>query len=320
MSGIHGALLVNKPKGMTSHDVVYKVRKAFKIKEVGHAGTLDPIAEGVLVLLLGEATKVSRYITAEDKTYKASLDLGYTTDTLDVDGEIIKKHADFDLTEDEILRQAHSQVGELKLKVPMYSAVKVDGKKLYDYARSGENIEAPVRSMQFYKSEVLKLTPSSLQVRLECEKGAYIRAWIDQLGQDLKVGATMTALVRESSGRFQLEQCIELDELMQKAQSLGAENLIKEICLEPCFYPLEDCVQGPFFRLDAFEKRLMENGQIAHTLAKRMVPYVHDCIQSNTEQIIRIFTYQNGKDHLQALVQIPKDRPKPKILRVFKTL
>lgn len=318
MTQIRGAILLNKPKGLTSHDVVHRIRKIFKTKEVGHAGTLDPMAQGLLVILLGEATKLSNYVTSEDKGYLASLELGYCTDTLDTEGEVISKTENFDLTREEIAGQAQALVGDLKLPVPIYSAVKLNGRKLYEYARSGDEVTVPVRTMRFYSSDVVDVTPKTLQVRLTCEKGAYIRAWVSKLGDNLSVGATMTDLVRETSGRFSLQQSIDLEALKQQAEEAPShEEFLAHTQSQSYFWPVEKCVAGRFFRLDGFEERLMKNGQIAHSLAKRLVPCIHECMKTKKDQILRIFVVKEGKDQLLALIQIHHQYPKPKILRVF---
>lgn len=363
MSNLRGVLLIAKPKGFTSHDVVARVRRIFKTKEVGHAGTLDPMAEGLLVVLLGEATKLSAYVTADDKSYVAGMDFGYSTDTLDTEGQVISEVADFDLSQEQITHAAQNLVGDLRLPVPIYSAVKLHGRKLYEYARSGQEVDIPVRQMKFYTSEVLEVNPKSLKVRLACEKGAYIRAWVGQMGEDLGVGATMTSLVRESSGSFKLSQSIGLEDLTNLAESFGVSLLQKLKKAEPVqksaptsssrssfqkdegddagdsvtrdpleesldkflqhvqaqsfFVPLEKCMQGRFLRLDSFEDRLMKNGQIAHSLEKRLVPLIHDCINQKKDHILRLFSMNKGREELRALVAITTASPRPKILRVF---
>lgn len=376
-AALRGVLLIDKPKGFTSHDVVARVRRLFKTKEVGHAGTLDPMAEGLLVILLGEATKLSPYITADDKSYVAQMDFGYSTDTLDTEGEVTFRCESMDLSQRVITEAAQKLVGDLRLPVPIYSAVKLHGRKLYEYARSGQEVDIPIRTMRFYSSEVVEASPQSLKVKLACEKGAYIRAWVGQLGEDLGVGATMTALVRQSSGPFDLSQSISLDALTQLAeekgvslihrkesvpvQSVQSENLLNphsqnrtattsqeikgqegkkdmqlaspssksgadqaleafldQVQKSSYFIPIEQCLSGRFYRLDSFEERLMKNGQIAHSLEKRLVPQVHEVLRTQKDQLLRIFTHKTGEgDKLKALIAIRHDHPRPKLLRVF---
>ncbi|MCO5113861.1 MAG: tRNA pseudouridine(55) synthase TruB [Bdellovibrionaceae bacterium] len=374
-AALRGVLLIDKPKGFTSHDVVARVRRLFKTKEVGHAGTLDPMAEGLLVILLGEATKLSPYITADDKSYVAQMDFGYSTDTLDTEGEVTFRSESMDLNQTAITEAAQKLVGDLRLPVPIYSAVKLHGRKLYEYARSGQEVDIPIRTMRFYSSEVVEVSPKSLKVKLACEKGAYIRAWVGQLGEDLGVGATMTALVRQSSGPFDLSQSISLEALTKLAEEKGVslihrkesqppqptqipaaplssriqtlmtppsqtqetrkaaplasqpresvtdqalEAFLDEVQKSSYFIPIEQCLSGRFYRLDSFEERLMKNGQIAHSLEKRLVPQVHEVLRTQKDQLIRIFTHKTGEgDKLKALITIRHDQPRPKLLRVF---
>lgn len=232
---MNGVLLVNKPKGITSHDVVAKVRRALSMKAVGHAGTLDPMAQGLLIVLLGEATKFSNYIMGQDKKYSAEVRLGLETDSWDAEGELTLspeeiKSKKVDLSEDQVLTAVQSLKGPLQFKVPVHSAVKVQGKKLYDYARKGQEVETPTRTMVFYKSELTGSSINSfflhgedyitpvLNVDLECEKGAYIRSWVHHLGQNLGCGALMSGLVRHGSGRFRLEDAISYDMLLELDQ------------------------------------------------------------------------------------------------------
>lgn len=317
MSSLRGALLINKPKGFTSHDVVGKVRKIFKTKEVGHTGTLDPMAEGLLILLLGEATKISNYILSEDKSYIADLDLGYTTDTLDLEGQVLSKSESFDISKEQMLEAAKKLTGDLQLEVPIYSAVKINGKKLYDYARQGQQIQTPVRVMRFHKAEVLKTEIQSMTVKLSCEKGAYIRAWVDQLGKDLQVGATMTGLVRQTIGAFSLDDSVDLKTLSELSDKAEFSGFIKDIEKKSFFIPLEKCLKGAFFRLDTFDTRLMKNGQIPNSLNKRLTPVINQCLKQQKDQILRVFSSEQGKDKLVALIEVAIKNPKPKILRVF---
>ncbi len=315
-AALRGVLLIDKPKGLTSHDVVARIRRLFKTKEVGHAGTLDPMAEGLLVILLGEATKLSPYITADDKSYVAQMDFGYSTDTLDTEGEVTFRCESMDLNQKAITEAAQKLVGDLRLPVPIYSAVKLHGRKLYEYARSGQEVDIPIRTMRFYSSEVVETSPQSLKVKLACEKGAYIRAWVGQLGEDLGVGATMTALVRQSSGPFDLSQSISLDALTRLAEEKAA--FLDEVRKSSYFIPIEQCLSGRFYRLDSFEERLMKNGQIAHSLEKRLIPQVHEVLRTQKDQLIRVFTHKTGEgDKLKALIAIRQDHPRPKLLRVF---
>lgn len=230
---MNGILLVNKPKGITSHDVVAKVRRVFDMKAVGHAGTLDPIAEGLLIILLGEATKFSNHIMGQDKKYSAEIQLGLETDSWDAEGELIsseERESNIDISKERILKATQKLQGALSFKVPVHSAVKVNGKKLYDYARKNQEIEVPTRVMNFYKSELVQTSFGTffiqdrdyktqvVHVDLDCEKGSYIRSWVHHFGQELGCGAMMSGLVRHQSGTFKLENAIDYNHLIDLDQ------------------------------------------------------------------------------------------------------
>ena len=185
MHSLNGVLLLNKPTGCTSHDVVAKARRILGLRAIGHAGTLDPLASGLLVLLLGEGTKLSDYILNGHKTYEVLVRLGITTDTQDLDGKVIRDEAvNFDDEAQRGLLTSTVQAlsGDLQLPVPLHSAVKIAGRKLYDYARQGTEIEAPVREMGFYDLEVLETSPNSVRVRMRLFK----RKFRSRLGGHLR--------------------------------------------------------------------------------------------------------------------------------------
>lgn len=232
---MNGILLVNKPKGITSHDVVAKLRRVFMTKAVGHAGTLDPMADGLLILLLGEATKLSNYIMGQDKKYSAEIQLGLESDSWDAEGELLTTKEDFDqkkidFTEDQIKYAVTNLQGHLKFKVPVHSAIKVQGKKLYDYARKGQDVQVPTRVMKFYKSiykassfnnfyiDSKDFKTQVVNVDLECEKGSYIRSWVHHFGQNLGCGALMSGLTRHQSGAFLLKEAVDYNQLLDIEQ------------------------------------------------------------------------------------------------------
>ena len=201
---MNGYLLINKPKGPTSHDVIYRVRKIAKTKKVGHTGTLDPMATGLMVVCIGTATKAADYITNGNKAYLATMKLGFVSDTLDITGEVTplpKK----DISEAEIKDVFSSFIGEYEQIPPMYSAKKVAGKKLYELARKGQTVERKSVLVSIFRLEIQSIENDTVTFYVECSKGTYIRSLIDDIGQKLNYGAIMTDLKRMKSGQFSLE-------------------------------------------------------------------------------------------------------------------
>ncbi len=208
---INGVINVYKEKGYTSHDVVALVRKMLNKKiKVGHTGTLDPDAEGVLPICIGRTTKLSNRIMSDNKEYVATFQLGIKTDTLDISGEILEKKEDFDFTYDEKVAAIESFVGTYEQIPPMYSAIKVDGKKLYELAREGKEIERKSRTVNIYGIDILKMEKDLIKMKVRCSKGTYIRTLCSDIGDKLGVGATMTELIRTESGVFNIENSIKL--------------------------------------------------------------------------------------------------------------
>ena len=228
-----GILIVNKERGYTSFDVVAKLRGILSIRKIGHTGTLDPEATGVLPVCVGRATKVCDVLTDRDKTYEATVVLGITTDTLDTTGEVLTRKP-VSVTRDELLAVLSHFRGEITQVPPMYSAVKVNGKRLYEYAREGKEVERKERRVTIYEIELLeeKLFPwdnseesgqadlpddfdqhPSFRIRVKCSKGTYIRTLCDDIGKELGCGAAMSSLVRTEVGRFRLEDALRLNEI-----------------------------------------------------------------------------------------------------------
>ena len=221
---LSGILNINKPKGLTSHDVVEKIRKISGIQKVGHAGTLDPIAIGVLVVCLGKATRLVQFIMQSPKTYKATLRLGISTDTHDAEGKIINE-VPVNVTLEEIKEALQTFLGPIEQIPPLYSAIKVGGKRLYELAREGKAITPPPRQVEIYRIEVLNWESPFLTLEIECSPGTYIRALARDLGEKLGCGAHVTELVRLRSGRFSLEEAVPLEELER--------NKLKQYLLPP---------------------------------------------------------------------------------------
>ena len=191
-----GIIVVNKPSGCTSHDIVSKIRKSLKLKKVGHTGTLDPLATGVLPILLGNATKLSKYLINHDKEYVATIKLGVKTDTGDIEGSIIDEQKVPLFTEEQIIEALNSFVGKQKQMPPMYSAIKVNGKKLYEYARNGDKIEVATRDIEIYNISFLQYIDNKIKFKVSCSKGTYIRSLCEDIAQKLNTVGTMENLER----------------------------------------------------------------------------------------------------------------------------
>ena len=224
---IHGILNIYKKKGYTSHDVVAKLRGITGQRKIGHTGTLDPEAEGVLPVCLGRATKVCDLLTDRDKTYEAVLFLGIRTDTQDVTGTVTDRGAGQGITREMVEQAAHKYVGEYDQIPPMYSALKVNGKKLYELAREGKTIERKARRVRIYELEILEEALPRVRLRVRCSKGTYIRTLCDDIGADLGCYGCMEALLRTRVGPFALEEACRLEEV---ASALKTGELGKMLC------------------------------------------------------------------------------------------
>lgn len=211
---MNGILLIDKPKGKTSHDMVYFTRRLTGIKKVGHTGTLDPMATGVLPICIGKATKVCDMLTVTDKCYIAKIKLGVTTDTQDVTGNILTQ-SDKKVTAEEFENAAKSFIGEIEQIPPMFSAIKKDGKKLYELARKGITVEREPRKITIHNIEILDtdLENSFAYIKVYCSKGTYIRTLCEDIGNMLGVGGTLAELRRVNSGGFDICDCHTTEEL-----------------------------------------------------------------------------------------------------------
>ncbi|MEE4254371.1 MAG: tRNA pseudouridine(55) synthase TruB [Desulfuromusa sp.] len=212
---MHGLLLIDKAAGMTSHDVVRKVRRIYKTRKVGHAGTLDPLATGVLPVAIGDGTKILQFLLAEDKSYRATFKFGVTTDTLDAEGKILLERPvpDFDRVDlENICAEFKGAIDQLP---PMYSALKKDGVPLYKLARQGKTVERQPRQVTIKRLDILCHDAQSATIEVDCSKGTYIRTLISDIGERLGCGAYLTALRRLRSGDFSIEECQTLEALQQ---------------------------------------------------------------------------------------------------------
>lgn len=221
---INGIVNIYKEKGYTSHDVVAVLRKVVGQKKIGHTGTLDPDATGVLPVCLGRATKVCELLTDHDKTYEALLLLGKTTDTQDISGEVLEEKDPGNLAEEKVRSCIESFIGEYDQIPPMYSALKVNGKKLYELAREGKTVERKSRKVQIHGIRILEMNLPHVRMEVDCSKGTYIRTLCHDIGEKLQVGGCMEELERTKVGRFLKEDAVTLDEVRQKMeQGEGAE-------------------------------------------------------------------------------------------------
>ena len=211
-NAISGVLVVDKPVGMTSHDVVQVIRRGTNIRRAGHTGTLDPRASGVLVVLLGPAVRLSEYVSASDKRYQAVIQLGTTTDTFDADGKTTSS-SPVNVTEEQFDTELQKFVGQIEQVPPPYSAVKIQGRKAYELARKGEEVILEPRIINVYSLELLEWAPPEVVIDVNCSSGTYVRSLVNDLGARLGCGATLTGLRRTKSGRFTLRDAVPLRKL-----------------------------------------------------------------------------------------------------------
>lgn len=209
---ISGVLLVNKHAGVTSHKIISSCRKLFDTPRVGHTGTLDPMATGVLPVLIGRAAKASDYLMAHDKEYVCEMKLGITTDTEDVTGEVLTR-SDAIPSENEVKAVCRSFVGKIEQIPPMYSAIKIGGRKLVDIAREGGEVERSARQIEIYSLDCERGDDDLYKLRVACSKGTYIRTLCADIGKKLGCGAAMASLVRTRTGKFTLDDCVTIDQL-----------------------------------------------------------------------------------------------------------
>lgn len=230
-----GVIVIRKEKGFTSHDVVAKLRGILHMKKIGHTGTLDPDAEGVLPVALGKATRLVDMITDKEKTYEAVMRLGVVTDTQDMSGTVLSQTAELHVTEEELRAVIESFVGDYMQVPPMYSALKVNGKKLYELAREGKTVERKPRPVHFYEIEILEIDLPLVHFRVTCSKGTYIRTLCHDIGEKLGCGAAMETLLRTKVGRFTLDDAITLAQTEEAVKNgtieskvLGIEEILAE--------------------------------------------------------------------------------------------
>ena len=254
---INGVINIYKIKGFTSHDVVAKLRGIMKQKKIGHTGTLDPDATGVLPVCLGSATKLCDMLTDKEKEYIAKVRLGVTTDTQDMTGTVLEQK-EVKVSEEEVTKAVESFVGLYEQVPPMYSALKVNGKKLYELAREGKEVERKARPVVIHYIEIIEMNLPEMIIKVGCSKGTYIRTLCHDLGQTLGCGAAMAALERTKSGQFCLDTAVTLAELEEKIKEAGEQ---RETVLQSMVIPVDRMFsQLSELRLLPEWERLVQNG------------------------------------------------------------
>lgn len=265
---IHGILNVYKEKGYTSHDVVAKLRGIVGQKKIGHTGTLDPDATGVLPVCLGKATKVCELLTDREKTYEAVLLLGCETDTQDTSGEVLRQSETAHLKEAGVRETIRGFVGTYEQIPPMYSALKVGGKKLCDLAREGITVERKARTVQIHRLEIQKIELPRVWIRVECSKGTYIRTLCHDIGQKLGCGGCMEQLLRTRVGSFRVEQALTLAQITEAKEQGELEALLTPVDGVFATYPAVQvkggweklACNGGFLPMRAIDRK--ENGTV----------------------------------------------------------
>lgn len=299
---LDGLLLVDKPADMTSHDVVARMRRLLRQKRIGHTGTLDPLATGLMILVLGEATKLSDYLVAADKSYTTEIRFGVRTDTLDRSGTVLETRP-VSISREYLESVISDLNGEFDWAVPVYSAAKVDGRALHELARKNIAVEPPVKTMSFWDVKLLAFEGDRARVAMTCSKGSFVRTWVDQLGQRLGTGAVVEELRRTRVGSWRVEASLNIEGL-ENAPELGAS-----------FIGLSESLPGMrSVVVDEREARLMNNGQIANSLAGRLVPEQKEAFASGQPVYVKVSL---GTGRLLALIGAEPGQGL-KIRRVFR--
>lgn len=298
----NGILIIDKPQGITSHDVVRQVRRLLRMRRVGHTGTLDPLATGVLPVAVGEGTRLVEFLMAGDKTYRATLKLGERTDTQDSEGAVLERRPLGALSHRSIEEACRSLVGTIRQLPPMYSALKKDGVPLYKLARQGIEVERAEREVEIHRLDLLAVDLPYVTIEVDCSKGTYIRTLCQDLGEILGPGAHLTALRRVRTGSFSEEDAISLDTLAERAQD-------KEI---PGFFSLEDALRD-YPRLDV-------NFEAMSRLADGVPPQIAGIVGSLPAEGKTVCLLSEGK--LVAVARFAPKRLKERrgdfeLLRVF---
>ena len=308
----HGLILINKDSSCSSHHVVHKARKILKQKAIGHAGTLDPMATGLLVLLCGSATKLSSYFINQDKRYTLSFQFGLETDSFDLEGQVIQSKT-VCLKKEDISTLLKQETKELELPVPIFSAVKVKGRPLYNYAVKGQrDVKLPIKKMNFWDLKIENIEKDRATVSVSCSKGSYIRAWVYHLGQKIKTGACLTKLNRISSGDFHLENSLSLSQLEEILSNKfpETEKELKRLLGESFLFSHKALKDFPHIELAQKHLLFLKQGRLHPYLVSESQAYQIESNKYSKNQIIKVVR----KNRLHALLEL-KPFTKIKILR-----
>lgn len=304
MVDVEGILPLFKPAGLTSHDCVFKLRKILKTKKVGHTGTLDPDVTGVLPICIGKATKVAEYITDAGKTYEGEVTIGFATTTEDASGEVVAaKKVTGTVTREEILRVLQSLTGEIEQTPPMFSAVKVNGKRLYEYARKGIEVERPTRKVTIYSIELMDEREEfagdtiSFKFRVDCSKGTYIRTLAVMVGEKFGYPAHMSGLKRVKSAAFTIEDCLTFEQI---------ESMMESGAISEALRPLE-------MALSHLPKYVI-NDKVAEKVKNGALLQIPDHLKNSDGPVIA------ETEEGQALAIYAKHPSKPGLLKPVKVL
>lgn len=285
---INGVINVYKEAGYTSHDVVAKLRGILHQKKIGHTGTLDPEAEGVLPVCLGKATRLCDMLADHDKEYEAVLRLGVTTDTQDMTGTVIAER-DVRVTEEEVRSCIASFEGEQMQTPPMYSALKVNGKKLYELAREGKEVEREPRKVTFYRIQILNVNLPEVEIRVQCSKGTYIRTLCHDIGEKLGCGGAMEKLIRTRVERFELTDARNLNQIQMYADNGKAQLLVMPVDQMFCGYPAV---------------RLMKEGdRPAHNGNSFGENFLEECPETGIKENQQLRVYDSRQDFVGIFVK-----------------
>lgn len=315
-TSLHGVLFIDKPSGVTSHDVVAKARRILNVSAVGHTGTLDPLASGLMVLLIGEGTKISEYILTGDKGYEVLVRLGLKTDTWDITGRTLSQ-MNVQLDPEIVRSEAVRLRGSIELPVPVYSAVKVEGKKLYEYARKEQEVKIPRRVMGIEEVQILEAGKDFVRARIVCTKGTFIRSWAAELGERLDVGGVVAELRRFYSQPYSLENAITLEALAESVAQSSSTDEFRGL-LGKAFVPLAECLPNwKALTVGGRDEKLMTHGQIPHDLVRRLVFEQKMANREDRSVGIKIMSASHGQ-----LLSLLEAQPFKglKIRRIFKVL
>lgn len=273
---MNGVLIINKPRDITSRDVVNKLNHIFETKKIGHTGTLDPLATGVLVVAIGSYTKLVNELTSLDKEYIAEIKIGIKTDTGDITGNILEENGNYNISKEDILKVFNNFPKEYEQTVPKYSAVKINGKKLYEYAREGMSIELPKRNVKIYNLELLEFNNDIIKFKTKVSKGTYIRSLIEDICKYLGIMGTMNSLVRTKQGRFRIEDSYDLNEINKDTRLLDSKYVLD----------IRDYI------LNDYEYKLVSNG---NKLNIELEDGYYNVVYNNEDVAIYKFKYNEGK-------------------------